>query len=557
MCSCPETKSGVLSRLGGSGFEENAIIKALRTKNVNLLTRLLSIEHDTRRTLSLYEEILNNKIELPLFGNARAGAWYVPQLPTRPTGVCAFKSADGHYGHWAASPRRPNLHVLRMAMVYGGVIIVDVTRKGKHIPDSLSKTVPIWCAILNVLIKCSNCLCSVTPCENCVHALDNALNVHRSVLASERAQIISQLPNFLAAWRSANMQDHALIRRARHMALPPLRPLWVQPSRPVWDDGVPLDQLAFIPIICMSASDALATDGRSLIESTSFEQCCAIQFPPRSSFPYVQGAGDDEEAWAASLTPTLFWRFRNEIIPPDISVNDSIDVITKRVKDIVTLPNADCTIVPPTPVWLSGVSIAQVPLINMSSMLSTLEGTFKTIIILGSSSFDDTEDSETHKSEVDPKTPRITYVPLTDRKGKKEYKYAFGRALGPCLSELRNCCVDNKCQALIMCTSKNGDWTAGLAIAWLVWHCSFNPLDDDRDTDVLTTEAEDIGSPLYRLSFTRKNSVPVAEKSKVHTSMMHFLSTFPRFQISRPTLKQLNRFYSSPSPSSTVQDVSP
>ena len=29
------------------------------------------------------------------------------------------------------------------------IILVDSTRSGKRIPDALSKTVPIWCAVIN------------------------------------------------------------------------------------------------------------------------------------------------------------------------------------------------------------------------------------------------------------------------------------------------------------------------------------------------------------------------------------------------------------------------
>ena len=35
------------------------------------------------------------------------------------------------------------------ADVYSRIIVVDSTRGGKRIPDALSKTVPIWCAVIN------------------------------------------------------------------------------------------------------------------------------------------------------------------------------------------------------------------------------------------------------------------------------------------------------------------------------------------------------------------------------------------------------------------------
>jgi len=38
---------------------------------------------------------------------------------------------------------------LRFVSVSARLILVDSTRAGKRIPDALSKTVPIWCAVVN------------------------------------------------------------------------------------------------------------------------------------------------------------------------------------------------------------------------------------------------------------------------------------------------------------------------------------------------------------------------------------------------------------------------
>ena len=35
----------------------------------------------------------------------------------------------------------------------GRAVLVDSTRRGKRIPDSLSKTVPIWCAVINRAVR--------------------------------------------------------------------------------------------------------------------------------------------------------------------------------------------------------------------------------------------------------------------------------------------------------------------------------------------------------------------------------------------------------------------
>lgn len=38
-------------------------------------------------------------------------------------------------------------------LIYGiRCIIVDSTRRGKAMPDALSKTIPIWCAVINRLL---------------------------------------------------------------------------------------------------------------------------------------------------------------------------------------------------------------------------------------------------------------------------------------------------------------------------------------------------------------------------------------------------------------------
>ena len=76
-----------------------------------------------------------------------------------------FKSTDGHFNNWSFNLRRPNVHLLQIlaenpgyipwlagwsrSHLYIRIILVDSTRAGKRMPDALSKTVPIWCAVVN------------------------------------------------------------------------------------------------------------------------------------------------------------------------------------------------------------------------------------------------------------------------------------------------------------------------------------------------------------------------------------------------------------------------
>jgi hypothetical protein len=86
---------------------------------------------------------------LPLLANLRCGVWYSPHFD----GSCYFKSTDGHTGNWSFSCTRLNIHVAQLAAKHGGCIIVDATRRGKRYPDSLSKTVPIWCCVVNRVLE--------------------------------------------------------------------------------------------------------------------------------------------------------------------------------------------------------------------------------------------------------------------------------------------------------------------------------------------------------------------------------------------------------------------
>ena len=77
-----------------------------------------------------------------------------------------FKSTDGHTNNWRFNLRRPNLHIIPLIAKHAGwvfhppyhstrfiprsrLVLVDSTRAGKRIPDALSKTVPMWCSVVN------------------------------------------------------------------------------------------------------------------------------------------------------------------------------------------------------------------------------------------------------------------------------------------------------------------------------------------------------------------------------------------------------------------------
>jgi hypothetical protein len=129
-----------------------AVERSLHRTKHDLRNRLHSIRHDTAFVSAAVALFL--PAGFACFANLRQGAWYLdPALRAASGGgTCCFKSSDGHAGQWCFNPRRLNKHVALAAAQRGGVLVVDSTRGGKRLPDALSKTVPIWCAVLNTAL---------------------------------------------------------------------------------------------------------------------------------------------------------------------------------------------------------------------------------------------------------------------------------------------------------------------------------------------------------------------------------------------------------------------
>ncbi len=207
-----------------------------------LRNRLRSIARD-----AAFVREIASQIKLPVVANARAGCWYAHTKH-----VARFKSTDGHRGQWALSLRRLNLDFLRIVVAHDGALLVDATRRGRSLPDALSKTVPIWCC-----------------CANRAAGFDEELCLPPCVAAEEATAIKARLDACVSLMRQ-HAPDLSLKK--------PLRCLWVVNGD---DTSIALPEDA-IPIICVSAS---APTGD------------------------LQGAADDEEAWAPpGFTADVFWR---------------------------------------------------------------------------------------------------------------------------------------------------------------------------------------------------------------------------------------------------------
>jgi tRNA A64-2'-O-ribosylphosphate transferase len=120
----------------------SSTLSSIKRSALSVHNRLTSIISDSDFVASVAEGY-----GLPLVANERCGSWYIP--PEKKTDSVYFKSTDGHMSQWGFSLRRLNLQLLDVVQKHGGAVIVDSTRRGKSMPDALSKTIPIWCCVMN------------------------------------------------------------------------------------------------------------------------------------------------------------------------------------------------------------------------------------------------------------------------------------------------------------------------------------------------------------------------------------------------------------------------
>ncbi|KAK0728116.1 tRNA A64-2'-O-ribosylphosphate transferase [Lasiosphaeria miniovina] len=255
------------------------ILGDLKRANLSITNRLRSIRHDA----AFVARVAAARPRLPLVANERCGSWYID--PALKAASAYFKSTDGHTGQWKFSTRRVNLHLLDLIAQHNGCIIVDSTRRGKRIPDALSKTVPIWCAVLNRALFPS--------APTAWHALHVPPNV---VSLSEQSQIEARLPRFVADFLALEVDLAPLQQRLRNK---PLRPLWATQDDFNDDDDFEGSgsELEFYPVVCCTSSRCVA-GGTEVGEGAG----------------YIQGAGDDTENWALGLTAPLFWAHADALL---------------------------------------------------------------------------------------------------------------------------------------------------------------------------------------------------------------------------------------------------
>lgn len=245
-----------------------SVVSELRKESLLLYNRLQLIVYDSN-----YVESLDLPAGVAVVPNERCGLWYVRNHTTS----SYFKLTDGHDNQWKFSQRRLNLHLFDTFRQHAGVAIVDATRKGKLMPDAVSKTIPIWIAVMN----CLNPHVGYDPSD------ERLLVTLAEMSGTLHLQMAARIPEFVSEAQRLRLVDPAVFDGMTK----PLYPIWVYPGKAV--EKVPE---GVYPIYLITASKRVTATRRVTVNE--------------SSWYYIQGSGDDHELWAHRvpfLSPRVFW----------------------------------------------------------------------------------------------------------------------------------------------------------------------------------------------------------------------------------------------------------
>lgn len=210
--------------------------------------------------------------------------------------------------------------------------------------DALSKTVPIWCAVLNRLLfpdqVASHNLVRLPEIISDSEASQIEARLSRCV--DEVKVIISQLFRSQAVTCDYSQKLELEVEGLREKVRRPLKAFWIARGLGLLPENVnqPRDDGVLPVYLCMSSEHHDQ-------QSTS----------PDST--YVQGGGDDGENWSNGLTPQLFWDHQDRLLgAAEEELPDIIASITTAGREEQTLSAPNMVSVVP---WMKlGVNNPQI-----------------------------------------------------------------------------------------------------------------------------------------------------------------------------------------------------
>ncbi|CCM05216.1 uncharacterized protein FIBRA_07426 [Fibroporia radiculosa] len=413
-----------------------------------------------------------------------------------------FKSTDGHFGNWSFNLRRPNLHLLSVVVAEGGLLIVDSTRSGKRIPDALSKTVPIWCAVINRAVRRRY----PSPEKQ-----DWDLQLYCPPVAvseQERVQIEAKLEGWVDALLGSSYIISDIAR--------PLRPLWITPSTSVLPHSSP-DTLQFYPI--------------DLATITNYG---ARQDP----FSFYDDAIPDNRA--QGLTPQLFWNNKDMLLGAARSQLPAlVDSLVTASKGVAT---ANKWTTKPTPISKVGGMILITSVSDLPSPLPrNLDGSVERLsFVMIASAVPSNPGSLTA-------TDSESILRLHLSEGKKDQLYYLQHILPRATKFIGSQLA--KGVPVCICCEHGTDASVGVAVAaaQLYFDDEGRYLQSREEQTTLRTlsppSTECLG--IFMVSTITGNA---ANKQSISKRLQWIISSRPQANPSRTTLKRVNEYIlSSPS----------
>jgi len=256
--------------------------------------RLLSILYDAQAlALSTSKEHL-------CLANERCGSWYLPSS----TPSCYFKSTDGHVNTWQFSLKRLNLPVLQYLHQHNTITIVDASVR-KRLPDSLSRTIPLWACVWNrVLLRLRQTYLGndqMYPPGYTQETWDIDWHVPTSLVSSQEREDVHSL---LEDRVNTLLQSGAIVQPNQiiQWLQKPIRVVewrsdhgrWIQRGEEQGlDCPTMMDRSCYYCIIACNPSMYTATESNDIQQQDQ-----SLVFPKTNSFLYTPGAADDAESWA-------------------------------------------------------------------------------------------------------------------------------------------------------------------------------------------------------------------------------------------------------------------
>lgn len=376
------------------------------------------------------------------------------------------------------------------------MILVDSTRSGKRIPDALSKTVPIWCAVINRAMVLLN-----PDLPQVIERWDPSLyTAPGAVSAQEHHQIEIKLDGWARALVASSFELPVLPH--------PLRPFWITPSTTSFPSFSSPASDGFFPIICVSASKQVdqGTERRA------------------SGFAYIQGSGDDHELWGMGLTPELFWAHNAALL--SAARSELSELVAKLVKQPTISNSSSLSNYPPIPIskvsgklamcWISDIPLQDA--LDGGVEIDRKTPSKTAYIVL------DTSSQNSHPS-LTFHTPRNNvdwlHIPLHhERKKKGDATYLFTTILPSSLAFIKSRLLTIKSVCVAIPKDHGDARDVGVGIMLVALQLLF----------------DDHGKPLDEAS------VQLATKQTIRTRLEWVIASVPDVNPSRTMLKRVNEF---------------